>query len=137
MATLTESQYPRDWFRIAAKDFARVAKRIKEGDKEDAAFRLQQAIEKYLKGYLLARGWTLKRIHDIEALLSDAVRVDPALERYRALCQRVAGYYLIERYPMFEEGPSSEEVRNTFVEARRLVRHLKSHVEHRKTRPSA
>ena len=124
MAAGAESQYPHDWFRIAAKDFTRVAKRLAEGDADDAAFHLQQALEKSLKGYLLARGWRLKRIHDIEALLTDAVRYNPRLERYRTLCQQVAGYYIIERYPTFEEGPLLDEVRDAYRTARALLRQL-------------
>ncbi len=120
----SESQYPKEWFRIAAKDLQRAARRLAERDTDDAAFHLQQAIEKYLKGYLLSHGWTLRRIHDVEALLSDAVRYDARLERYRALCQQVAGYYIIERYPTFEEGPSIAEVRHAYGNARELVRDL-------------
>ena len=124
MAADAESRYPGDWFLIAEKDLARVRKRLAEGDTDDAAFRLQQAIEKGLKGYLLAHGWELKRVHDVEALLSEAVRHSRALERYRLLCQRVAGYYLVERYPMFEEGPSMAEVRVAYTQARRLLKEL-------------
>ena len=104
---------------------------------DDAAFRLQQAIEKYLKGFLLAKGWRLQRIHDVEALLSDAVRFDPSLGRYRALCQQVAGYYVVERYPMFDEGPSANDVRGAFVRAKELVTALRtgvSRVARRSTR---
>ena len=82
-----DSSYPQDWFRIAAKDLRRVARRLAERDGEDAAFHLQQAIEKYLKGYLLSRGWVLKRIHDVEALLTDAIRYDSSLERYRCVAR--------------------------------------------------
>ena len=123
----SESLYPREWFRIAAKDLQRVAKRLAERDTDDAAFRLQQAIEKSLKGYLLSRGWKLRRIHDVEALLSDAVRYDRGLERYRTLCQHVAGYYIIERYPTFEEGPSMSEVQSAYAQAKALVRDLRAH----------
>ena len=116
-----ESLYPDDWFRIAAQDLERAAKRLAEGDNEDAAFRLQQAVEKYLKGFLLTRGWVLKRTHDVSALLTEAVRYDRRLERFRALCRQVAGYYIIERYPGFEEGPSLAEVRRAYAQAKRLV----------------
>ncbi len=124
MTEATESSYPNDWYRIAAKDLVRAGKRLAEGDIDDAAFRLQQAIEKYLKGYLLSRGWKLRRIHDIEALLSDAIKHEAKLERYRKVCQRLAGYYVIERYPTFEEGPSLSEVRAAYAQAKKLVREL-------------
>lgn len=117
-----ESLYPDDWFRIAAEDLERVAKRLTEGDTDDAAFRLQQAVEKYLKGFLLTRGWTLKRTHDVTTLLNEAVRYDRRLERFRTLCRRVASYYVVERYPMFEEGPETAEVRSGYRMAKALAR---------------
>lgn len=119
-----ESLYPDHWFRIAAQDLERAAKRLAEGDNEDAAFRLQQAVEKHLKGFLLARGWALKRTHDASALLTEAVRYDRRLERFRALCREVAGYYIVDRYPGFEEGPSLAEVRKNHARAKKLVRAL-------------
>ncbi|MBI3324540.1 MAG: HEPN domain-containing protein [Candidatus Omnitrophica bacterium] len=116
--------YPQDWLRIAAEDFRRVARRLVEGDTEDAAFRLQQALEKFLKGYLLSKGWTLKRTHDLELLLDDAIRYAPNLERHRRVCQDVTGYYFVERYPTFEEGPSSKDVKVAYAQAKALVRRL-------------
>jgi len=76
--------YPAEWFAKAEQDLARVQRRLDEGDTEDAAFHLQQAVEKALKGYLLARGWKLRKIHDVEALLDEAVTGNTALEVFRA-----------------------------------------------------
>ena len=126
MATGAESQRPLDWLAIAREDLKRVGKRLAEGDVDDAAFHLQQAVEKYLKGYLLSKGWTLRRIHDVEELLNDATRYDPGLERYRTVCQRVTSYYIVERYPLFEEGPSLAEVRDAYAQAKKLVRALQT-----------
>ncbi|MGD2248907.1 MAG: HEPN domain-containing protein, partial [Candidatus Methanofastidiosia archaeon] len=39
-------------------------------------FHIQQAVEKYLKGYLIYKGWKLKKIHDIETLIIEAVKFD-------------------------------------------------------------
>ena len=55
-----ESRYWKDWLDKAEKDLQRVEKRLKDGDIEDAAFHLQQAIEKYLKGYYTVG--TIKKI---------------------------------------------------------------------------
>jgi len=128
-----ESHYPADWSRIAAKDLERARRRVEDGDIEDAGFRLQQAIEKYLKGWLLSRGWRLQRTHDLETLLEQAVRRRRSLSRYRALCRRVTGYYLIERYPTLAEGPAERDVRAALWLARQLVRDV---LPRRKTRRS-
>ncbi len=56
-----DSLYPRDWFRLAAKDFKRTEDLLNVDDPEGAGYHLQQAVEKYLKGFLLSKGWKLKR----------------------------------------------------------------------------
>lgn len=97
---LEESRYPDDWLRIAEKDLARVERSLDDCDPELAGFCLQQAIEKFLKAFLLTKGWELRRIHDLEALLDDAVIYNPELERFRVICERITKYYVIERYPL-------------------------------------
>lgn len=125
MPVKRESLYPLEWLKVAAEDFRRVTRRLDEGDVDDAAFHLQQALEKSFKGFLLSRGWKLKKIHDLEALLDDAVKFSHELNRFRPLVQQVTGYYLIERYPTFEEGPTKTEVNAAYQEAKRLVRFLR------------
>jgi HEPN domain-containing protein len=126
MSAAAEPPYSEDWFRLAAEDLRRVSRRLAEEDTEDAAFHLQQAIEKCLKGYLLSRGWALKRIHNLEVLLDDAVRYDATLERYRKLCEQITGYYVIERYPTLEEGPTKREVTEAYTQAEAFIRYLRA-----------
>lgn len=122
--TSTGDAYPDEWFAKAEQDLARVQRRLDEGDTEDAAFHLQQAVEKALKGYLLARGWKLRKIHDVEALLDEAVAGNAALEIFRVLCQQVSGYYLIERYPGVVEGPSHADIVVAAQQAAELLQAL-------------
>ncbi len=84
-----ESRYPDDWFRVAEKDLNRAERSLRDDDPELAGFCLQQAVEKFLKAFLLRKGRELRRIHDLEALLDDAVTYDPSLEQFRPICQRV------------------------------------------------
>ena len=94
-----DSLYPLDWLRVAEKDWKRASQRLTEGDVEDAAFRLQQALEKYLKAFLLAHGWELQKTHETTKLLLEASAHEPELAKYIELCRRVEAYYLEERYP--------------------------------------
>jgi len=94
-----ESQYPKDWFRVGDREIERARNLLKLGDLEGAGFNIQQAVEKYLKGYLLSKGWVLKRIHNLETLLNEAIGFDPSFEMYRAYCQKTTQYYVEERYP--------------------------------------
>jgi len=95
-----ESLLPHDWFRKGDLDIRRSKILIDNDDPEGAAFHLQQAIEKYLKGYLISRGWKLERIHDLENLLDYAVDYHKEFEEFRSLCQEVTEYYIEERYPL-------------------------------------
>lgn len=121
------SAYADDWLRIATKDWERAERTLAQGDPELAGFCLQQAIEKFLKAFLLARGWQLRRIHDLEALLDDAVVSDPSLETFRPLCRRVTAYYMLERYPAIgQTGLTSDEASNSIAGARGLVDKLRT-----------
>lgn len=114
------------WLEKADIDLRRVPLRLEEGDGDDAAFHLQQAIEKYLKAFLLAKGWQLKKVHDLEALLDEAIRHTPKLEIFRDLCAEVTGYYIVERYPSFVDGPSSMDITAGLEKAEELARMIKT-----------
>lgn len=66
-----ESRYPQDWFRVGDKELMRAQNLLNLEDLEGAGFNIQQAVEKYLKGYLLSQEWQLRRIHDLEVLLNE------------------------------------------------------------------
>ncbi len=88
-----------DWLKIARKDWRRVQRNLRDRDVEASAFFLQQSLEKFLKAFLLSRKWKLRRVHELDALLDEAVKHQPNLESFRDLCERVSGYYFAVRYP--------------------------------------
>jgi HEPN domain-containing protein len=97
-----ESHYPRDWLRIAEKDWRRMNHALDDGDAEEAGFWLQQAAEKYLKAYLLSKGWVLRKIHDLEVLVNEAAAQMSDIGRYAKACRKISGYYIAERYPLLD-----------------------------------
>jgi len=100
-----------------------------EGDAEVAGFHLQQAVEKYLKGYLLSQGWELQRIHNLEALLNEAIRFEPEMERFRELCEEATDFYTLERYPFFASpGITSENVSRLLPSLRQLIEQIEERV---------
>ena len=121
-----ESRYPMDWLVIAERDLHRVGRSLDDDDSGVAGFFLQQAAEKSLKAVLLHHGWSLRRIHDLKALLDDAVQFDPELEDYRSLCERISIYYLVERYPFTVGlGPNHTEIVNGLRQVRELVARIR------------
>jgi len=76
-----ESLVPRDWFQKGNADIKTVEILLAhDGDMEIAAMHIQQAIEKYFKGYLLSQGWELKRTHDLVELLDYVIEYDSKFE---------------------------------------------------------
>jgi HEPN domain-containing protein len=121
--------YPAAWLRIAEKDLARVEVLLGIHDPEAAGFYLQQAVEKFLKGFLLSKGWKLQRMHDLEALLNVALEYDPSLEPFRAACQKITAFYLVERYPLIAEVVLTEDdVRNSWKQVQRLIEKLRGEI---------
>ena len=119
------SLYPADWTKIAQKDWGRTKFMLEKGDAEASGYFLQQSLEKYLKAFLLQKGWELKKIHELDALLDDAVKYKPELEPYRELCERVSGYYFFDRYP--RPVPSKltiEDIERDMKEAQGLIKML-------------
>ena len=96
-----ESALPAEWFAHGDLDVqAAEILLAQNGPLAIIAFHLQQAIEKYLKGFLLSVGWPLRRIHDLEILLQEAIARDADFVRFLAACQRITEYYIEARYPI-------------------------------------
>lgn len=117
-----ESRLPDDWFEKARKDLRRVEVLLADDDVEGAGFHLQQAAEKYLKGYLLGRGWSLKYTHDLEVLLNEAMTHDDRFQNYLDVCIMVREFYVEERYPFIGSPlPARHELEDALGTIREMI----------------
>lgn len=120
-----ESLYPKDWFAKADNDLRAAEVLFKAQNIESASFHVQQVIEKYLKGYLLLKGWKLRRIHELDELLDEVIGYNPDFERFRSLCEVATEYYIEDRYPfMISSQLSDHEIKNAINETRELVKFI-------------
>ncbi len=87
-------------------------------------FHLQQALEKYLKGFLLSTNWSLRRIHDLEVLIQQAIARDADFTPHLAACQRITEYYIETRYPVGTPTSFSQAVLNTDLQTVRQLADL-------------
>ncbi len=111
------------WFERANEDL-RVARHLLEQGfgHLTAASLLQQAIERYLKGYLLSVGWVLKKTHDIELLITEAASRDTAFQPFLDLGRQLTEYYTETRYPpIVNSGLTPEEIKATLPQVERLI----------------
>lgn len=91
---------PADWF-FAAADRLRVADGTWERDglTFSGIELLQEAMERYLKGYLIAKGWKLDRTHDLRKLLSVAMTHAPTLSAFQSFADELTDDFFAQHYP--------------------------------------
>lgn len=106
--TRDDTRYPLEWLRWAERDLERAHRGYREEDPGQAGYYVQQATEKFLKAFLLSHGWRLRRIHDLEELLDQAVAYAPELEELRRFCHRGNEFYVVDRYPQGESSTLEE-----------------------------
>lgn len=122
-----ESLYPADWTAVAEKFLNRLARALGDNDPELAGFCLQQAVEKFLKAYLLSKGWELRRIHTLAVLLDDAVLYEPTFEVYRLACQQITSFYMLDRYPTTAKAGTTEKaIRDSLNDIHGLIDHIRA-----------
>ena len=129
----TESTVPLDWFRQGDQDLqAAEILLAQNGPLPIVAFLFQQTVEKYLKGYLLSQAWPLRRIHDLEILIQEAIARDSSFAPFLTTCQQVTEYYIESRYPV---GVTTVLVRSTLENDLLIIRALIGLI-HSKINPS-
>lgn len=89
-----------EWFTKGNRDLVSAKILITgEGPADNIASSLQQAIEKYLKGYLISKGWRLKKTHDLTELMKLAASYNETFNKYLGLAERLTVAYMVQRYP--------------------------------------
>ena len=116
---------PREWLRYAQESLD-VAGREMQAEMpafHTVCFLCQSAAEKYLKGFLISRGWPLEKTHDIVKLLELGSTHDPELDSLLADGDVLNQYIVGGRYPgdiAFEDIGRAEA--NEALQAARRIR---------------
>ena len=113
-----------EWFERGLHDLETAQLLFDEqGYTDSIAYHIQQAIEKYFKGYLVFNGKKPPRIHELDTLLNHIGRFDDSLNNFLELCEKASRYYIEQRYP---PGPiieySYEEIKTDLDNAWNLIR---------------
>jgi len=97
----TDPGSPKDWVMLAADRL----------EKADALFELfgaswsgvellHEAAERYLKGFLVSRGWSVVKTHDLNRLLAEACECDPRFEEFASPCRNLTEQFWEQHYPV-------------------------------------
>ncbi len=126
-----KEQVVKEWFERGKHDLETAKILLREEKYLDvAAFHIHQAIEKYLKGYLIHNGWELRKIHDLELLITEAVNFDSDSQKYLDFGRKLTAFYYEERYP---PGPitsyTKEEIKEMLEVTEEIINKLKKGIE--------
>jgi HEPN domain-containing protein len=125
---IKDSLHSANWLEIAEKDLDR-ANRLIEDDAELAGFCLQQAVEKFLKAFLISNGWEHRKSHDLVTLLDEAASYDSSLKQYRQACKKITFFYYVTLYPVItEERITKDVVINAFQQVENLIGLLRTKI---------
>lgn len=96
----TNENNPDDWLR-SARTRLHSADLLHplEGANESVIELLQEATERFLKAYLIARGWKLRRIHDLGTLVAEAVALDARFAAYEDFADSLTDQFWAQHYP--------------------------------------
>ena len=96
----TNENSPVDWLR-SARTRLHSADLLHplEGANESVIELLQEATERFLKAYLISRGWKLRRIHDLGALVAEAVELDARFAAFEDFADSLTDQFWAQHYP--------------------------------------
>ena len=91
---------PNDWF-YSAMDRLRPADSLwrTEGFTHSGIELLQEAMERYLKGFLIAKGLRLARTHDLRRLVQDACAYHAGFSRSQTMSKELTEEFFAHHYP--------------------------------------
>jgi hypothetical protein len=70
---------------------------------------------------------TLRRIHMLDVLLTEAIPYEPSLARYQLVCQKITAFYMLDRYPTLADAGTTEQiVRDCHRDVQGLIRQIRA-----------
>ena len=90
-----------DWLTFAKENllYAKAGMHADFSPYHTVCFLCQGSAEKYLKGYLISKGWQLKKIHDLDESLADAIEFDSDFVELFPGAEILNEYITEGRYP--------------------------------------
>jgi HEPN domain-containing protein len=116
-----------DWLKKAESDFANADLCISNAKALDTAcFHCQQTAEKSLKAWLILRGETFPRTHDLIALVELCAESQPKFNQLSTDADSLNPYAVTGRYAE-DFWPSIDEAQTALEQARRIYEFVKAH----------
>lgn len=123
--------YLKNWLKKAENDFKAAQNELEITKKRKLTdvicFHCQQAVEKYLKAFLVSKNINFKKTHNLEALLDTCKKIDSEFEN---LYVGDLSYYAVEvRYPDDFYTPTLKEAEEAFEIAKTIKKFITAKIK--------
>ena len=110
------------WIAKAEKDLISAKHELSFSDAvtETVCFHCQQAVEKYLKAYLVFLGISFTKTHEIGELITKCESRDSEISVLKEKADKLTDYAVEVRYPEDEFEPTLEEAKESFDIAKQI-----------------
>ncbi|HYE33029.1 MAG TPA: HEPN domain-containing protein [Methylomirabilota bacterium] len=127
----TNASDPKDWFAFGAERLAAADLLHKHhGVTATGIETLQESVERFLKGYLIARGWALVKTHDLPRLLREAAEHEPKFAKYRSFAAELTEDFFAQHYPGEDTTHVGENYEDLRAQAGELIDLIRSGLPH-------
>jgi HEPN domain-containing protein len=121
----TNEGNPADWYRLADDRLAAAdSSRGSAPESLSAIELLQEAAERYLKGYLISKNWKLEKTRDLAELIDAASARDPRFSAFYDMADELTHDFFSQHYPggdLADIGDNYDEWRAAIDEIRKII----------------
>jgi HEPN domain-containing protein len=122
----TQEKNPQDWLFLARERLTAADALFQSlGATYSGVELLQEAVERFLKAYLISKGWELQKIHNLSTLLDFSVAFDTRFKAHADLTENLTVQFWAQHYP----GDDLSEVGFDYPELRQQAGELIALIE--------
>jgi len=116
----------KEWFKIGDNELGYAKCAFNDFDDFYAQMCVQahQAIEKYLKGFLVYHNNRYSLTHDLTKLIKECVKVDSACVQFLDYCNKITDYYIELRYPVHYLNKTKTQAKEAIGIADKIIKHM-------------
>lgn len=119
-----------EWFNIGDNElgYARCAFNDFDDFYAQMCVQTHQAIEKYLKGFLIYHNQRYPFGHDLTKLIKECAKIDKDFLNFLDDCNKIADYYIELRYPVHYQEKTKTQAKEAISIAERIVKFVQNKI---------
>lgn len=124
---MVDKAHHQHWLKEANRDFRYASWSLKNAEEDFYSFILfhfQQAVEKYLKAYIVFKKLPFKKIHDLPELIAVIKKKDPSFKKIEKEAIFLNDFYTDTRYPVYWPSGHTKKLAQKAKKAAKTIKEL-------------